>query len=375
MIQGFRRRRLPRLGKLRVGEKAISAKGTEYPKDLDYFVVPDEVAAVYGPTPREIVVMVPCVDINKFFPCELKYYGKDKLICHGDGEVATCYNNQSGEWEERPCLYHECPHYQAKNCTEVGNLQVILPEVNVFGVYQIDTGSFHGINNFYNAYEAFLDQLTTITGDPDSVLRVQFKLVREPQTLEYNDNGVRKTVVKSIINLKVPALTYAGALEMAASFRAPQLPAAAQAALPAADEAIEGELEGEYIPGEAELPEPDDAQPKDLYPGASPAGPSLGQRDAWAALLEQAQELGKNIAALETSVVGMTSRDAKSFTDLAGEGEAPEAIERLSTMVTGWQKDASKATKPKATPAPAPTPEPAAEPQSTLIDPDEQVAF
>ena len=46
------KRRLPRLGKIRLGVKAISQKsGKEYPKETDYFVCPPEVQAVYGEKP------------------------------------------------------------------------------------------------------------------------------------------------------------------------------------------------------------------------------------------------------------------------------------------------------------------------------------
>jgi len=48
------RRRLPRLGIIRLGIKAISEKtGNEYPKEVPYFVAPDEVRSIYGEQPTE----------------------------------------------------------------------------------------------------------------------------------------------------------------------------------------------------------------------------------------------------------------------------------------------------------------------------------
>jgi len=39
-------RRLPRLGKIRLGIKKVTAKGKEYPSETDYFVCPAEVCRV-----------------------------------------------------------------------------------------------------------------------------------------------------------------------------------------------------------------------------------------------------------------------------------------------------------------------------------------
>jgi len=61
-------RRLPRLGKIHLGVKEINAKGVEYPKAVNYFVVPPEVAEVYGEKPTELDIVIPTEDPNIFFP-------------------------------------------------------------------------------------------------------------------------------------------------------------------------------------------------------------------------------------------------------------------------------------------------------------------
>lgn len=358
-IIGFLRERLPRLGKIRLGEKAVSPKsGKEYPKDTEHFNVPEEVAEVYGDAPTELDVMVPCVDIEQWFPYALKRYGMDRLLCRGDGETATCFNEQTGDWDERPCAYHDCEFYQAKKCTEVGNLMVVLPKVNIFGVYQIDTGSWHGINNVYNAYNAFLQRVVDITGDPTNALRVQFRLVRQKQTLEYTDSGTRKTVEKCILNLIPPTLTFDGALQLAAQFREQRsLPGQANVpALPAAD----------YDePFDREAPEPDEAQPTDLYPNAAPVGPDMGLVIAWDALLEQVSALGKNEAAAIKTVLKQVDKEATQFADLS-EDDAQAAIDKLTIMVQNWQGEG-------ATPKQAPAPEPVA--ATATADAQEGLSF
>lgn len=343
-IVGFLRQRLPRLGKIRLGEKAISPKsGKEYPKDTEHFNVPEDVAEVYGDAPTELDIMVPCVDIEQWFPFSLKRYGMDRLLCRGNGEIATCFNEQTGEWDERPCAYHDCEFYQAKKCTEVGNLMVVLPKVNIFGVYQIDTGSWHGINNVYNAYNAFLQRVIDITGDPTNALRVQFRLVRQKQTLEYTDGGTRKTVEKCILNLIPPTLTFDGALQLAAQYRERQAlaPAAHMPALPPSED---------ELPYDREAPEPDEAQPTDLYPNAAPVGPDMGLQLAWDALLEQVSALGKNEQAAVKSVLKQVDREASAFKDLS-ETDAAAAIDKLTAMVKNWHGEGAA---PKQSPDPEP---------------------
>jgi len=139
--------RLPRLGKIRLGEKRLSKKGVEYPVALDYFVVPEEVKAIYGDKPRQLDIMFPADDENIIFPQHYKRYGKQKgLICKGDGEEATRMTDE-GRMEEIACPGKDCKYFQKGECKAIGNLQVWLWKVPGLGVYQIDTSSINSILN------------------------------------------------------------------------------------------------------------------------------------------------------------------------------------------------------------------------------------
>lgn len=160
--------RLPRKGKIRLGEKKLSKKGKEYPSALDYFVVPEEVKEVYPGKPRKLGIMFPMENRDDFFPQWYKRYGSSKgLICKGDGKTATEIPEGTGlvkdgkvvdekgdpvdlnnlQMKEIDCEGKECPYYQERECKQVGNLQVILPKVKGLGVYQIDTSSYNSILN------------------------------------------------------------------------------------------------------------------------------------------------------------------------------------------------------------------------------------
>lgn len=141
-------RRMPRLGKIRLGIKLMSPKNQkEYPKETDYFVVPQEVAAVYGPEPKELDVMFPVNDPDIIFPQQLEWYGSSAgLKCHGD-KVAASRRQPDGTWQDMAC---PCPNLKTDDnpkgeCTERGHLLVLLPKVSMGGIYQIDTGSYHSI--------------------------------------------------------------------------------------------------------------------------------------------------------------------------------------------------------------------------------------
>lgn len=154
MIYGFDDRfRIQRQGKIRIGQKiqqeTRGGKLIERPVALDYFVGPPEVHQVYGEKPRKLDILIPSEDIDEVFDTSLRWYGKSGLKCIGNGRGASRYNEESQEWLEMACPYHECPFYQQGHCTEVGSFRFILPKVPgaALSVYQIDTGSYNSTLN------------------------------------------------------------------------------------------------------------------------------------------------------------------------------------------------------------------------------------
>jgi hypothetical protein len=153
--------KIPRLGKIHLGVKVTSKekKNVQYPKATDYFVVPDEVKAVYGEKPTELEIMFPVEDPEIFAQQWLRAYSLTQgLVCIGNGvdarrkvDIATGamadHETKQWEWKEMTCDSQECPEYQTKRCRRVMNLQFLLPNVPGLGVYQIDTSSFYSIVN------------------------------------------------------------------------------------------------------------------------------------------------------------------------------------------------------------------------------------
>lgn len=145
-------RRIPRLGKIRLGLKVQKRRQdgstVEYPTETNFFVVPPEVEAVYGPKPTSLDIMLPSDNEEAVFPQSLAWFGRSKgLRCKGDGETAERLNEQTGQWESRQC---PCEHYRTKEnprgeCTEQGILMFILPKVSMGGTFQLRTGSYNSV--------------------------------------------------------------------------------------------------------------------------------------------------------------------------------------------------------------------------------------
>lgn len=171
-------RRLPRIndGKIRLGikkkmQKTKTVKGKpekywiEYPAEVDYFVVPPAVEAIYGDKPKELEIYVPVNDLNIIFPQAYKWYVKSGIRCLGDGIRAR--RNNEGNWEEIKC---PCKNLKTKDnpkgvCGRVATFLFILRKVNMGGVYQIDTGSIHSIIDIQSGLEYAAELFHSATGE------------------------------------------------------------------------------------------------------------------------------------------------------------------------------------------------------------------
>ena len=181
------RGRVPRIGKIHLGVRKKSSKGTEYPSAVDYFVCPDEVRAVFGEQPKRLNITFHTNDIEEIFPQYYKRYGKSKgLICRGDGELAAETNPETGEMSEIECLGKECPYFKKNECKAIGNLYFMIPATNRFGVYQLDTSSYNSILNINGGLQ-FGMKLTN-----GRLAFIPFILEVIPQ--EVNPDGQKKTV-------------------------------------------------------------------------------------------------------------------------------------------------------------------------------------
>ena len=210
------RRRLPRVGKIHLGEKRVSERsGREYPVATDYFVCPPEVEEVVGRQPTALNIIFPSDDHEQVMPTYYKAYSNVRgKVCQGDGETARRLvdvdamhrddatgeifypvagrDTKRAEWQTGiPCPGMDCPYYARnpdatqKLCREIMNLMFVLADVPGLGVWQLDTSSYHGIVNLHSGLEFARAAFGSVVGIP-------FRLSLEP--MEVAPDGMKKTV-------------------------------------------------------------------------------------------------------------------------------------------------------------------------------------
>lgn len=170
-------RRLPRMGKIRLGIMVEKPGKAPYPKEVKHFILDPAVEnelekkrlieifhQKYGPEPTSIDIMFPVADQEQIFPQYYKSYGKSTMLnCKGDGITAETNNPEyiknlekigDGEFGTKvKCAGRECPYYLNKQCSEAATLSVLLPELPGSGVWQITTGSIHSILNLNSCFD------------------------------------------------------------------------------------------------------------------------------------------------------------------------------------------------------------------------------
>lgn len=201
------RRRLPRIGKIFLGIKIRKTCGQcsgkkiinnkkcskclgegfiEYPKEVEHFVIDKrpEIIEFYGNTPTELQIMFPIDDNEIIFSQYYKRYGYGILRCMGDGNRATCWDEEHGGIKEIDC---PCEHLETDACKPVAILQFILlrPERGTFipigsGTYQISTSSKNSIVDVNSG----LDYIRVICGRADMIPLILRRAPLETQRVE-----------------------------------------------------------------------------------------------------------------------------------------------------------------------------------------------
>jgi len=244
--------RLPRLGKIRLGTREEMDDGSVYPVPTDHFICPDEVKKVFGEKPKELRIMFPTEDSEQWASQHLRCYSETgNLLCRGNGETALAKvqtlvgeSGSAGETTSKlmeiPCSPFRCPCYKQGYCCRVMNLQFLLPDCPGFGVYQLNTSSFHSrskINSFLELMRGTCQRL--------SMIPLWLKLVEQ----DVQPEGIDK--IAYVLNLASP-------------YSLPEIQRFAQ-----------------IPPGQALiLPPPDSEPPADLFPGKPFKASEIGQRPA-----------------------------------------------------------------------------------------------
>ena len=198
-----RPRQMPRLGKIRLGDQSGTNNA---PKNLPYFVVPEEVAAVYGENPTELPIVFLSDDEEVIASSYYRAYNASNgLVCKGDGFNANAMLDAAvlhrkggvidqpldiNVWahgatrgdnvpatkdvvrQEIDCWgsgyddHPPCPMYALKKCAVRSFFQFAIYGVPGLGVYQMDTGSQINVGRMLGTLAMARSVLGGISGVP-----------------------------------------------------------------------------------------------------------------------------------------------------------------------------------------------------------------
>jgi hypothetical protein len=192
-------RRMPRLGKVRLGVKIEPEGKNPYPRATDFFVIPEDIKQYLEDKPKKLKIMFPTEKVDEFAQQWLRCYSFTQgLVCKGDGRKATkkidvdtwdIARHTTQEWvfKEWTCEPDNCLEYsEGKQCRRVMNLMFLMPDVPGFGVWQLDTSSFYSIVNINSC----VDLIKRICG------RISFiPLTLSLEPLEVTPAGIKKKTV------------------------------------------------------------------------------------------------------------------------------------------------------------------------------------
>ena len=212
----FDSRRMPRLGKVRLGHLVPNASGNgQHPEELPYFRFDDEtlerwptIRELYGDEPTRLDVCFPAEDNHANFGQNYKLYGHSGLKCRGDG--STAYRRYCSKCHEMSCQCHAPTQYEivpcpcdlldpdltpnANNrCSLVGTIRFFLYKITMAGVFEITTGSKNSVVDVLSG----MDMARAIVGRLANVPAV---LERKPMTV--HPNG--RTATKHTLSLLLP---------------------------------------------------------------------------------------------------------------------------------------------------------------------------
>jgi len=157
------RYRLQRLGRVRLGHKAQKKRGdgtiVEYPVADPFFVLDDDLQALFGPRPTELAIQLLFDQVELTFPHYLRRYKKAGLRCLGDGLEIMYRVNEDGIVDVRngtaqtedgktvigadeviervACTGDQCEHYISSECKPTGYLKFAFTEHPRMGYYDI----------------------------------------------------------------------------------------------------------------------------------------------------------------------------------------------------------------------------------------------
>lgn len=221
-LSGMNKKTLPKLhGKIAIGRKTASG----WPEKLDHFIFTEPVdpkakvaplhkamteamTKLYGPTPKEIRVVLPFDHMDEVFYTNFADYAGTSWTCKSEDGVVARRKLETGEMKEVPCNYETCEwRLRCKDkkgktintCKPHGLLTVFILDAPISGgAWRFTTQSYLSIHEIMQT----LDMIMRIRGSLRGV-EVLLK-VRMDQKEIKDENGNTSKQNVPIVSIEVP---------------------------------------------------------------------------------------------------------------------------------------------------------------------------
>jgi hypothetical protein len=165
--------KLPLLGRIKVGMKAISQKtGKEFPTSIDWFRADGKYAElfhqVYGEKPNRIQIVFPSNRVEDV--CSETYICRDdkgRLLAEGDGETWRAWSTNRKEYVFGKSTIEEVEKKYGKASVSL-TIRFLLPKIpSVFGIWQFTTkGAKSSIPAIRDTFDQVLEMAGVVSNIP-----------------------------------------------------------------------------------------------------------------------------------------------------------------------------------------------------------------
>jgi len=164
---------LPEIGKIKTGIKAVSAKGVEYPKAIDYFRptgnFANQFTKLFGEKPQSLQVAFISDNLKEVCNEQFESWDKGKRFGWGDGEIFTVFDpsiGKSGSYVEN--VDAKDPRVKALKWDRTLTLRfVLLKMTGVLGYWSWSTKAKEvSIPSITKSFDLVVDRAGSIIGFP-----------------------------------------------------------------------------------------------------------------------------------------------------------------------------------------------------------------
>lgn len=160
---------VPEIGKVKIGEKKMSAGGKEYPSATDYFIAKGafekQFKDQFGEKPDKLLIVFISDDFNQSCQERFECWDKGKRMGWGDGENFTVWDDVKKDYVE---VDKDSKLLANKKWDEMVTLRFLLPELRgVIGHWSFTTkGKKTTIPAIVSAFDFIQQRMGTVVGVP-----------------------------------------------------------------------------------------------------------------------------------------------------------------------------------------------------------------